>query len=137
MSLFLFLTVVQALIAAALVGVILIQRSEGGGLGVGGSPSGLMSARGAADFLTRSTAILATLFVIMSIVLAAMAVDVTSGREIDTTLERGGKTPAQPAAPADPLAGAAGQGTAPGASLTPAPGAQVPADDPLAGAAGQ
>ena len=43
------------MIAAALVGVILMQRSEGGGLGMGGSPSGLMSARGAADFLTRST----------------------------------------------------------------------------------
>jgi preprotein translocase subunit SecG len=48
MSLFIFLTVVQALVAAALVGVILIQKSEGGGLGVGGSPSGFMSARGAA-----------------------------------------------------------------------------------------
>ena len=59
MSLFFFLTIIQALVAAALVGVILMQRSEGGGLGVGGgNPSGLMSARGAADFLTRSTAIL-------------------------------------------------------------------------------
>jgi preprotein translocase subunit SecG len=45
MSLFIFLTVVQALVAAALVGVILIQKSEGGGLGVGGSPAGFMSAR--------------------------------------------------------------------------------------------
>ena len=48
MSLFLFLTVVQAVVAAALVGVILMQRSEGGGLGIGGggSPGGLMGARG-------------------------------------------------------------------------------------------
>jgi len=52
MSLFLFLTVVQTLVAAGLVGVILMQRSEGGGLGIGGSPGGLMGARGAADFLT-------------------------------------------------------------------------------------
>jgi len=52
---FTFLLVVHAIIAAALVGVILVQRSEGGGLGMGGSPSGLMSARGAADFLTRAT----------------------------------------------------------------------------------
>ncbi len=73
MSIFIFLTVVQALIAAVLVGLILMQRSEGGGLGIGGSPSGFMSARGAADFLTRSTAILATLFVLLSIVLAALA----------------------------------------------------------------
>src|SRR3546814_13519960 len=56
---FTFILVVQAIVAAALVGVVLMQRSEGGGLGVGGSPSGLMSARGAADFLTRATTILA------------------------------------------------------------------------------
>lgn len=134
MSLFLFLTVVQALIAAALVGVILMQRSEGGGLGVGGSPSGLMSARGAADFLTRSTAVLATLFVILSIVLAALAVDVTSGREIDTTLERGSTAPV-PQQPVDPLAAPATKGE--GAPSASAP-AQSPApEDPLAGAGGQ
>lgn len=89
MSLFLFLTVVQAIIAAALVGVILMQRSEGGGLGIGGSgPGGLMSARGAADFMTRATAILATLFVMLSIVLAVLAVGSTGGGEIDTSLDR-------------------------------------------------
>ena len=53
-----FLLIVQTLVAASLVGVILMQRSEGGGLGVGGSSSGFMTARGAADFLTRSTAVL-------------------------------------------------------------------------------
>ena len=46
---FTFLLVVHAIIAAALVAVILMQKSEGGGLGTGGSPAGLMSARGAAD----------------------------------------------------------------------------------------
>ncbi|MBM3595028.1 MAG: preprotein translocase subunit SecG [Alphaproteobacteria bacterium] len=138
MSLFLFLTVVQALVAAALVGVILIQRSEGGGLGVGGSPSGFMSARGAADLLTRSTAILATVFVLLSIVLAALAVDVTSGREIDTSLQRGDSAPAGQTAPDDPLAPAAGSDGLPGAgSATAVPVASAPADDPLAGAAGQ
>ncbi len=78
---FLFLTVVQAIVAAALVGVILMQRSEGGGLGIGGSPSGMLSARGAADFLTRSTKWLAVLYVVLSIALAAVAVlgIVTSG----------------------------------------------------------
>jgi preprotein translocase subunit SecG len=105
MSLFIFLTVVQALVAAALVGVILMQRSEGGGLGVGGNPSGLMSARGAADFLTRSTAILATIFVILSIALAVLAVGTTSGREIDTSLDR--SVPAAGRAAAGRSAGAA------------------------------
>ncbi len=127
MSLFIFLTVVQALIAAALVGVILMQRSEGGGLGVGGSPGGLMSARGAADFLTRATAVLATMFVVLSIVLAALAVKASSGRSIDTSLERG-TAPAAAVSPAstDPLAG-----SAPALTTVPAPAASDPAD-PLA-----
>ena len=55
---FAFLLIVQAVIAVSLIGVILMQRSEGGGLGVGGSSSGFMTARGAADFLTRATSIL-------------------------------------------------------------------------------
>jgi preprotein translocase subunit SecG len=61
-SLFTFMLVVQALVAATMIGVILMQKSEGGGLGVGGSPAGLLSARGAADFMTRATTILATAF---------------------------------------------------------------------------
>ena len=90
MSFFLFLTVVQAIIAAALVGLVLMQRSEGGGLGIGGggSPGGLMSARGAADFLTRATKWLAVLFVALAIVLAALAVETTSGSTIDESLDR-------------------------------------------------
>ena len=134
MNLFIFLTVVQAVVAAALVGVILIQKSEGGGLGVGGSPSGLMSARGAADFLTRSTTILATLFVVLSIALAALAVETTSGRTIDDSLQRGGAETA-PVAPADPLAPAGAGQSAPAAPAQSAP-AQAPAD-PLSGAAGR
>lgn len=93
---FTFLLVVHAVIAAALVGVILVQRSEGGGLGMGGSPSGLMSARGAADFLTRATAILATIFVLMSIALAALASVQRGPQTIDTSLARD-KAPAAPA----------------------------------------
>lgn len=121
MSLFIFLTVVQALVAAALVGVILIQKSEGGGLGVGGSPAGFMSARGAADFLTRATTVLATAFVGLSVLLAALAVNTTSNREIDTSLER-----TAPAAPLDPLAPPAAPAGAPLA----APVEGVPAAGP-------
>jgi preprotein translocase subunit SecG len=128
MSLFLFLTVVQALIAAALVGVILMQRSEGGGLGVGGSPSGLMSARGAANLLTRATAFLAIAFVSLSVILAALAVGTTSGRKIDTSLQRS----TAPAAPADPLA-APGE-AAPGAAPATGAGTAAPAA-PESGAA--
>lgn len=123
MSLFLFLTVVQAIVAAALVVVILMQRSEGGGLGIGGSPNGMMSARGAADFLTRSTKWLAVAFVVLSIILAAVAVDATGSDEITSTIDRT-VTPQQ-----DPLAG-----TAP-AEGVPAAAPEVPAApsaDPLA-----
>src|SRR3954451_24353534 len=70
---FAFLLIVQTLIAVALIATILMQRSEGGGLGVGGSSSGFMTARGAADFLTRSTAVLGGMFIVLSIVMAAIA----------------------------------------------------------------
>ena len=82
-----FLLIVQFIVSAALVGVILMQKSEGGGLTTGGSPSGLMSARGAADFLTRATAILATAFVLLSILLAVLAAGRHSTR-IDATLQK-------------------------------------------------
>ncbi len=111
LMLFTFLLVVQAIIAALLVTVILMQQSEGGGLTSGGSPSGLMSARGAANFLTRATSVLAGLFIVMSIVLAVMAATRGAGA-IDTSLAR-------PAAPA----------------TTPAPGAGASVD-PLDAAAG-
>jgi preprotein translocase subunit SecG len=84
---FSFLLVVHFLVALALVTVILMQRSEGGGLTGGGSPAGLMSARGAADFLTRSTAILATAFVVLSIVLAVLAAT-RHATTIDTSVNR-------------------------------------------------
>src|SRR3954471_6073620 len=70
---FAFLLIVQTVVAVSLIGVILMQRSEGGGLGVGGSSSGFMTARGAADFLTRSTSILGGTFIVLSIVMAAIA----------------------------------------------------------------
>jgi preprotein translocase subunit SecG len=116
---FTFLLILQTVVAAALVTTILMQRSEGGGLGVGGSSSGFMSARGAADFLTRSTAVLGGVFVVLSITLAAIAG--VSGREttVDTSL-------VNQVAPAIP---------APGQQQLPPfadPGAQQPAQQPAA-----
>ena len=116
-NLFTFLLVLQAVVAAAMIGVILMQKSEGGGLGVGGSPAGLLSARGAADFLTRATTILATAFVGLSIILAAMASVGGSGAssDLDTSLVK----------TAPPASGA------PAGSLT-APAQTAPASaDPL------
>lgn len=132
MSFFLFLTVVQALVGAILVGVILMQRSEGGGLGVGGSPSGLMSARGAADFMTRATTVLATVFVILSIVLAAVSVNATTDGKVDTSLDRSVPASSDPLAPAT-------QDTVPANPVTGVDPLAPPAadTDPLAGAAGE
>ncbi len=132
---FQFLLIIQTLIAASMVGVILMQRSEGGGLGVGGSPAGLMSARGAADFLTRATTILASLFVVLSIVLAGLATQQRAPIKLDSSLAAPaptapGPNPAQ-APPLDPLAGAAqqaagqqGTGQAPANQSAPLPPAK-------------
>ena len=96
---FTFLLVVQTLVAAALVAVILMQRSEGGGLGVGGSSAGLMTARGAADFLTRSTAILGGLFIFLSIALAAIAGVTRESPTVDTSLAKDQPFQGAPAVP--------------------------------------
>jgi preprotein translocase subunit SecG len=101
MGLFHFLLVVFAIVAASLVGVILMQRSEGGGLGMGGSPAGLLSARGAGDFLTRTTAILATLFVILAIALAFVSAKRGTPAAIDDSLQRTAPA-AQQTVPAQP-----------------------------------
>jgi preprotein translocase subunit SecG len=81
-----FLLIVQTVVAVSLIALILMQRSEGGGLGVGGSSSGFMTARGAADFLTRSTAVLGGLFIVLSIVMAAIAGATREPVKIDTSL---------------------------------------------------
>ncbi|MDE1466653.1 preprotein translocase subunit SecG [Aurantiacibacter sp. D1-12] len=120
MTLFLFLTVIQAIVAAGLVGLVLMQKSEGGGLGIGGggSPGGLMSARGAADVLSRATKWFAIMFVALSIVIAAVAIDASGGGNdfgdsLDRSTTEASEDPAIPAiggegdsAPADedPLA---------------------------------
>jgi preprotein translocase subunit SecG len=129
MSLFLFLTVVQALIAAALVGVVLMQRSEGGGLGIGGSPSGALGARGAADFMTRATKWLAIAFVTLAIVLAALAVRESGVSTVSSTLDR---NVAAPAGGNDLLAEPAGAPPAAPAGDPAAAPAAAAAQDPLA-----
>lgn len=66
------LIVIHLMIVIALVGVVLLQRSEGGGLGIGGG-SGFMTARGASNALTRTTAILAAAFFVTSLGLSILA----------------------------------------------------------------
>src|SRR5512139_2762327 len=119
---FTFLLIVQTLVAAALVAVILMQRSEGGGLGVGGSSAGLMTARGAADFLTRATSILGGLFIFLSIALAAIAGVTREAPTVDTSLAKEqpfqGSAPARAQqVPAAPQQAPAGNETAPAVPL--------------------
>ena len=67
------LLALQILVSTALIAVILLQRSEGGALGMGGGPSGFMTARGAGDLLTRVTAILAGVFFVLCLVMTIVA----------------------------------------------------------------
>ncbi|WP_373502999.1 preprotein translocase subunit SecG [Aestuariivirga sp.] len=119
------LLVVHLLIALGLIGVILLQRSEGGALGIGGGGGGsgnLFSARGVGNALTRTTAYLAVGFFITSIALTVLATRGGSNSVIDSL------TP--PAATGGQQAPADGSGNAPLPNLAPAPAApaqpQVP-----------
>ena len=91
------LIVIHVLLAVALVGVILIQRNEGGALGIGGG-GGFMSGRSAANLLTRTTAVLAAAFMGTSIALALLATGAQKPRSIIDS-----PAPAQQEAPAAPL----------------------------------
>ena len=104
---FAFLLIVQTVIAVALIGTILMQRSEGGGLGIGGG-GGFMTNRGTANVLTRATAILAGLFFLTSLILSILA---GFDRRPSSIIGGGSQAPATaPGAPgsAPPLGG--GQG---------------------------
>jgi preprotein translocase subunit SecG len=94
MTILLFLHVV---ITLALIGAILIQKSDGTGTGLGGNPSSNMfSVRGAANLLTRVTAVLAVLFFVNSLFMAAI-----SRHQSGTVDKILGQAPAQPTIPED------------------------------------
>jgi preprotein translocase subunit SecG len=122
-----FVLVVHLIIALALIGVVLLQRSEGGALGIGGGGGGggggsLFTARGAGNALTRTTAYLAVAFFCTSIALTVIATQRGGGSIVDSVTPpaatgtqpapaEGGDSsvlpqlapaPAQPAAPAQP-----------------------------------
>ena len=107
------LLVVHLTLAVALIGVVLLQRSEGGGLGIGGGGggggggmSGFLTGRGTANLLTRTTAILAACFMMTSIVLSILA---GGGErrslldELPTTAPVQQQAPVEPAGPSGPV----------------------------------
>ena len=97
------LLTIHILIAIALVGTVLLQRNEGGGLGIGGSSGGgFMTARGTANLLTRTTAILAACFFATSIGLAILAgAGTQSSSIVDEVIESStnSELPALPSVP--------------------------------------
>jgi preprotein translocase subunit SecG len=78
------LLILHLMIASALVGVVLLQRSEGGALGIGGG-GGFMTGRGAANFLTRVTAGLAAAFFVTSMALTLIATRPAGNRSLFDT----------------------------------------------------
>lgn len=100
------LLVVNILLAVALVAVVLVQRSEGGGLGIGstGGMGGFMSARGTTNLLTRTTGYIAAAFMAVSLLLAVLANASRDRRSIvDQVAPASSSQPAQPATPAPPV----------------------------------
>jgi preprotein translocase subunit SecG len=65
--------VIHLMIVSAMIGLVLLQRSEGGGLGMGGGGGGFLTSRGTSNVLTRTTAILAGLFFATSLLLSIVA----------------------------------------------------------------
>jgi preprotein translocase subunit SecG len=91
------LFVVHVLIAIALVGVVLLQKSEGGALGMGGGGmSGFMTGRSTANLLTRTTAVLAGLFFLTSIFLVVFS---NAGRAPRSMVDEAPSGPVAPLAP--------------------------------------
>ena len=146
------LLVAYLLIVLALIGVILLQRSEGGGLGMGGNAGGLMTVRGSANLLTRTTSILAALFFATAIGLtilselnrttsdildsAAAPGEASPSTVLDALSQLGGGTLPLPseAAPADTATSALAAAdpvstTDPGLALPVAPATSVPAQE--------
>jgi preprotein translocase subunit SecG len=99
------LVFIELIIAVALIIFVLLQRSEGGGLGIGGGSNmgGLFSPRGAADTLTRTTAVLALLFFVTCLGLNLLALRGRNETSILDIPEAGGTAPVQkPATPITP-----------------------------------
>ena len=111
------LYVIHILIALSLVGVVMLQKSEGGALGMGGGGmSGFMTGRSTANLLTRTTAILAAAFFATSILLVVLS---NAGHAPRSIIDEGGGSPL----------------TAPGAPAAPAPAAPAAPAQPAAPAA--
>ena len=126
------LIVAYLLIVVALIAVILLQRSEGGGLGMGGNAGGLMTVRGSANLLTRTTAILAALFFVTAIGLTILTeIDRPAQSILERAADGVGSGTEAPTSVLDALNALQGEST-PAAPVTDptAPATGSPASDP-------
>jgi len=128
------LLVIHLFVTLALIGVVLIQRSEGGGLGIGNSQGmgAFMGGRGTANLLTRTTAVLATVFMLLALALAVLnrGTAGVGGSILDTPPA---SSPAPSGLPVPPAPGSSAPGTP--AAETGAPAASQSSPPPAAPAA--
>jgi preprotein translocase subunit SecG len=119
--------IIHLMVVLAMVGLILIQKSEGGGLGMGSGGGGFMSNRGTTNVLTRTTAILAATFFTTSLILSVFA---SMDRKPRSVLTPGASSPGAPVTPNPPLGGPGGgvldQLRGPPQAPQPPAGPQVP-----------
>src|SRR5579859_5992818 len=124
------LLTLNILVCLALIGVVLLQRSEGGALGGGGGPTGLVTTRGAGDLLTRTTWVLFAMFLTLSLSLTLLGGRERSSQAIINRLKLQSINPdtlnKRPAGQPAPAGAAPGEATPPpvqAATPAPAPGA--------------
>jgi preprotein translocase subunit SecG len=114
------LLVIEILVSLALVGVVLLQRSEGGALGMGGGPGGFMTARGAGDLLTRITWILGATFFALALLLTIIQGHQRGGSSLVDRIKVDSIDP-NALAPKAPTTAAPGGAPATGPQSAPAP----------------
>jgi len=132
-----FLLVLHLVVTLALIGTVLIQRSEGGGLGIGTSQGmgSFMTGRGTANLLTRTTAVLAAIFMLLSLALAVLNRGGSGGRDIlgaapPAATRPLARLPAAPAAPATPAKAPLADTPSASTPQAKAPAATPPATNP-------
>jgi preprotein translocase subunit SecG len=123
------LLTIHVLVCIALIAVVLLQRSEGGALGMGGGNTGFMTARGAGDLLTRTTWILGSVFFVLSLVLTMLAGQERGSSSVVDRIKVQGIDPGklnQPAVPAPTAPAPTSPSDAPAPLTAPTPQVRNP-----------
>jgi len=94
-----FVLLINIILAVLLIIVVLLQKSEGGALGLGVSQDSFVSSRSASSFLTKSTAIIATLFIITSVTLTVMSKEKFSTKSVLEKMEIKNEDSSEPEIP--------------------------------------